>query len=181
MPGQIPTRVGHALDKAIGQRIIGMDHHNGDRACRRLRGANRLVLEGDQQIDLLAHKRLRRRLGSGLIGEVAPIEVEVFPFFIPQGCEALTEPIERGRHMVQPHMEEPDAPDFCRCLGVGRARGGERTEQEDTPDADDAALPRRCMVPHLHVLPSRKAKTVSIVWPNASAQPRLEAEAKRTL
>ncbi len=66
-----------------GHRIHGVEKEDRNLGGRGLGGAHRLVLEGHDQVDAIPDERLGRLMGRGLIGQVAPVQVEVLALFVP--------------------------------------------------------------------------------------------------
>jgi len=65
---------------------MGEDHWYVRR--RHLRGANGLVLEGNDHIDTLADERSRGLLGGALVGLIAIVQMDGAALFVAQTLEA---------------------------------------------------------------------------------------------
>ncbi len=77
-PGQVPARVREALDETIPDRIGWVEENDGDVILRRreLGGLDRLVLEGDDQIDVIVNEPIG--LGGGSVRlQVPPHQLDI--------------------------------------------------------------------------------------------------------
>ena len=130
----VAAGAGEARDEPVGHRVLEMQEHHRDAGGRGLRRAHRLLLEGDDQVDRIAGELLRGRVGGGLVGEVLEVEPDGPALLIPERAQALAERGERRRHMVEPDVQEADAPDLSRLLRLDAERDAEEDGGDDRDD-----------------------------------------------
>jgi hypothetical protein len=121
-----------------------------------------LILEGDHQIDVLAHEGQCGRPRCLLVGLVPVVEVDVLALLVTQPLEALPQRRERGRIVVEADVEEPDPPHLPHLLRLGVERRGEGTGQRGQQEA--AAV-------HAGMVGRMRAKVnqpTSLLWPRLS-------------
>jgi hypothetical protein len=137
--------VGETVHKTRGHGIAHTHKDNGDGRCGGLGGASCLVLEGDNQIDALPHKRLGGGIGGGLIGQVAPVEDEVFPLLVAQGFELFPQDVQGRWDVIEAHVEEPNPPDLPGLLRLGPARRHEQAEDKGRDETTRVAVHSRLL------------------------------------
>ena len=79
---EIGARVGQAFHEARGHRIAYMDEDHGNVGRRRLRSANSLILEGDDEVNALAYEGLSRGAGGRLVSLVPIVEAQGFSILV---------------------------------------------------------------------------------------------------
>src|SRR5215813_8728970 len=136
---QVASGMGQAVDKSVPDRVVGMDHHNGNLGGGGLGGLNSLIFEGPDEVDALPDEFTGSRVRRRLIQEIPPVQMEVLAFFVAEVFQALPDAIQGGRDVIEAHVEEANPPDFHWLLRVGYERRHEDGEGEDEHEPDDAA------------------------------------------
>jgi len=108
--GQVAPGTGHALHEAGGDGIAHVDEDHRDLRRGRLRRADGLVLEGDDQVHPLAHEGPCGLACGVFVGLVSVVEADALAVLIAQTLEALAQGREPGWIVVETHVEEADVP-----------------------------------------------------------------------
>src|SRR5438445_2794170 len=98
--------------------------------------ADRLVLEGNHEIDPLPHEGPCGCARGILVGLVPIVEADVPALLVTHTSEALAQWCESGRIVVEANVEEPDSRDLRRRLRLcGERRKSEaKSENDREPD-----------------------------------------------
>src|SRR5437899_11540282 len=96
--------------------------------------ADRLVLEGNHEIDPLPHEGPCGCARGILVGLVPIVQTDVPALLVTHTSEALAQWCESGRIVVEANVEEPDSRDLQRRLPPGATRPQRGSARQTDPE-----------------------------------------------
>src|SRR6476620_1805067 len=94
-----------ASNKSLSNRICYVKKDNGNLRSSCFCSAYGLVLERNDQVYLCADELLGGSVCRSFIGEIPPVELDIFSFLVAQLLQALPQSCSRGCNVIKPYVK----------------------------------------------------------------------------